>query len=425
MIIGKITRKIEFPLYIIFILQLFFSKEICFLISSLYLFLQIITHKKLYLPKLGGLLIFVIFIIYGSILGIISCSIREIFRDYIYILPSFIWLFIGFYKCRKDEKSYDKLINTLIIYGITVSIKCIFDLVCNFTMNFDDLRKIFNVCISDVSMIAGVVLYCKIAMKKIFFGKNFDWILLGGMLIQILLSFGRISILEFFIIVFGAFVFKILIQGKNKKAIKGFIKVFCITIIVIMIIFTIIPEDVTYRFMLKLAKSFEEINTTVAISSVKDAMNNWRSYEMQQAFNQWNEGGIGYKILGNGIGSGVHIEYVPYTWTDIAANNQIPILHNGFYTILFKGGIVGLFSLLMIFFSTIVIGYKLLKYTVLKDMGAIMISISISCIACTYVVRGIVEKGGFLAWGIFVGSFLGVISLKNKKKEILDEKSLK
>ena len=146
---------------------------------------------------------------------------------------------------------------------------------------------------------------------------------------------------------------------------------------------------------------------------------------MQQAFNQWNEGGIGYKILGNGIGSGVQIEYVPYTWTDIAANNQIPILHNGFYTILFKGGIVGLFSLLMIFFSTIVIGYKLLKYTVLKDMGAIMISISISCIACTYVVRGIVEKGGFLAWGIFVGSFLGVISLKNKKKEILDEKSLK
>lgn len=169
--IRIVIRNIEVSLYLLFILQLFFGKEISFVISSIYLFWHIIIkRRKIYFPPIKGGGIFLMFIVYGSILGLISYSIRDVFRDYIYLLPSFIWLFIGFYHCRMGEKSFNRLINTLIIYGATVSVKCIFDLACNFTINFDELRFIFNVCIYDVAMIAAIMLYCKMAMKKIFFG---------------------------------------------------------------------------------------------------------------------------------------------------------------------------------------------------------------------------------------------------------------
>lgn len=241
------------------------------------------------------------------------------------------------------------------------------------------------------------------------------------MIFQVVLSFGRISILEFFIIVFGAFAFRILAHDKNKMVLKGFIKVIFITVAATMIMLVIIPDSVIERFMVKVTNSFEEINTDIEILSVEDAMRNWRAYEMQEAISQWTESGVGYKIFGKGVGSGISLKYIPYTWTNIGDNNQIPILHNGFYTILVKGGLVGLLSILFIFFGAIGLGYRLLKSYNLKDVGALMISINIACMACTYVVRGLVEKGGFFAWGIISGSFLSFICIQKRNSIIIEE----
>ena len=80
-------------------------------------------------------------------------------------------------------------------------------------------------------------------------------------------------------------------------------------------------------------------------------MNNWRAYEMQAAIKQWISSNFFEKIIGSGLGRGIHIDYIPYSWSEMVENNQIPLLHNGYYTVLIKIGILGVLALLTIFLS--------------------------------------------------------------------------
>ena len=82
-------------------------------------------------------------------------------------------------------------------------------------------------------------------------------------------------------------------------------------------------------------------------------MNNWRAYEMQAAIKQWISSNFFEKIIGSGLGRGIHIDYIPYSWSEMVENNQIPLLHNGYYTVLIKIGILGVLALLTIFLSSL------------------------------------------------------------------------
>ena len=103
------------------------------------------------------------------------------------------------------------------------------------------------------------------------------------------------------------------------------------------------------------------------------------------------------------MGKGVEIQYVPYSWTGIVDENEIPLLHNGFYTILIKGGIIGLISLLWLFIGNAKKGMQAFKYRNNKVYPNILVAISVAAIANTYVVRGPVQQGTFLVWSLLIG----------------------
>ena len=42
-------------------------------------------------------------------------------------------------------------------------------------------------------------------------------------------------------------------------------------------------------------------------------MENWRGYEIEQAKKQWENNNVLFEIIGEGLGKGVEIAYVPYT----------------------------------------------------------------------------------------------------------------
>ena len=165
----------------------------------------------------------------------------------------------------------------------------------------------------------------------------------------------------------------------------------------------VMPDGLTDMFMEKIAKTSVEVDTTQAIDSVKDAMNSWRAYEIQAVRKQWEESGFLVKILGAGIGTGIHIDYVPYTWREMVVNNEIPLLHNGFLTLLPKGGVVAVVALGLMFVGNAMKGYKFLKEGTHAKWGIVLMAISIAGIATTYVARGPVQQGAFLAWGLMLG----------------------
>lgn len=153
----------------------------------------------------------------------------------------------------------------------------------------------------------------------------------------------------------------------------------------------------------KVLNSFDEVDSSQKITSVGSAMNNWRAYEIQSAKEQWKGEWVISQLFGEGMGKGVEIQYVPYSWAGVVDGNEIPLLHNGFYTMLIKGGIIGVAALLWLFMGNAKKGLYMVKHRADKVYSNILVAISVAAVANTYVVRGPIQQGAFLTWALLIG----------------------
>lgn len=164
---------------------------------------------------------------------------------------------------------------------------------------------------------------------------------------------------------------------------------------------TYLPKEIVGDFIDKIMMTLTEINTDTQITSTLDAMHNWRASEMQSATKMWKESGLFEQMFGHGMGKGIILEYIPFTWVEMVDNGTVPLLHNGFYTILIKCGALGVLSLVLIFLLNAWYGIKNLKNNTYNAI--LLLAISIAAIANTYVWRGPVAQSPFLGWAILLG----------------------
>src|SRR5699024_3872077 len=115
------------------------------------------------------------------------------------------------------------------------------------------------------------------------------------------------------------------------------------------------------------------------------------------------------------MGSGIYLEYVPYTWKAMVEDNKIPLLHNGYYTILIKGGVIGIGALIWLMLGNVFLGFKLLKKRQdIKGELIIMIALEIIYLVLTAVVRGAVTQNINIVWTLLIGWISADISRKQK-----------
>lgn len=382
------------------------NKEIFFVISFLYFLLHITKNFKLYIPKIPGLKLYIVFILYGTVLGIYMYSVRDVFRDLYYVLPSLLWMFIGYHLSQTNESSDKSLYKTLYIYGAIVSVNSIVRFILLGELNFDAFRSIFGSQIYDIGFIF-VLLFLEVFInEEIVFGKYIDKFLLVFMAFQIGLSFGRVAVLQPIIGLAIIFYFKIRCKENSPRTLRKLTKFLGVMGVVLVLMLTVLPEGIIGEFSDKVNMSLNEIDSSQSFSSVYDASNNWRAYEMQIASQQWSELGILGKIFGNGLGKGVYAEYVPMSWGNILLNNELPLLHNGFYTLLCKGGLFAVLSMALIFIGSAFKGYKVVMSSDEAEVtksGIILCATSLAGIATTWVTRGPIQQGTFFGWAILIG----------------------
>lgn len=378
--------------------------EIFLVVSMIYYASMIFKRRgKVCIPRIPGLGLYMLFVVYGTIIGVIMCQFTNVLKDLYYILSTLIWVFIGYNWGTKKGNDGKELLPTLCLFGGIVSLVCIIRFVSELSFDFDSMRTIFVSGVYEVGFILPIMLVEVLVFRRIVFSKFLDILFLIAMSIQVVLSFGRIAWLEP-ILVLCVMLLGIARneKGYNKIAVRIILVFGCILVLGVCV-FYMIPDSITDVFVEKIVKTSTEVDATQTIDSVKDAMNSWRAYEMQAVQKQWKESGLFAQFLGTGIGTGIHIDFVPYTWTEMVVNNEIPLLHNGFLTLLPKGGIVAVVALSWLFVGNIIKGYKFFKDTEYAKWGRILVAISIAGIATTYVARGPVQQGAFLAWGLMLG----------------------
>lgn len=395
------NEKICKNMLLIMIMGTFLSPIQFFILSICYYFYLVIKLKgKFVFPSIPGLKLYVSVIAYSTFVGFHLYTTRNVIRDLYYILPTVLWIFIG--ASESVENPEKNIIKTIFLYGTFIMLKNFVIFISKGALDFNNLRSVFGLNVYDLGFILPISAICIFLHQEVYVGKKIDRMIVALMTINVVLSLGRIAILQPMII-FTVLLFMESRDAKNQTQIKKIVKLFFSITVALVVAFYIMPNSIKSPLMDKIMNSLDEVDSSQKITSVGSAMNNWRAYEIQSAKEQWKGEWVLSQLFGEGMGKGVEIQYVPYTWTSVVDGNEIPLLHNGFYTMLIKGGIIGLATLLWLFMGNIKKGLCMSKHRADKLYFNILVAVSIAAVANTYVVRGPIQQGVFLIWALLIG----------------------
>lgn len=416
----KNFKEIMWTLVLIYTLRIAekVSEEVLFFVYILLIILLIGFAKKIIIPQLPGVLLYAIVIFYTTIVGFTLYNARNVERDFFYVVPTVIVIVLGYYaNCAFDKRK--SIVKTLAICAVINFIYVMILLARDISVltDFQETRKVFNIGAFEVGIISIVLLSVILDKEKTIFGKKIDVAIFAMTMVQIVMSLSRSVWVEFGVGLIALTILKIAFN-KNRKGL--FVKIIGVTaaaVIGVMVLFTYAPEEVTEIYTNKIENTAEEMSTETEINSTSEAMSNWRSYENKSAISQWKKSNAIIQVFGEGLGRGVYLKYVPDTWTDLDSDRTIPILHNAYYTILPKGGIVGVIALLWFVFAGAYVGIKALR----EGKGdptelIILVSMSLIMIIEAYAVRGPVNHSTCLVWGLLSG-WIYARMFRNKKGE--------
>lgn len=398
---AKGNQKICKKTLLIMMAGTFLSPTQFFILSICYYFLRVIKLKgKIVFPRVPGLKLYVCVIAYTTLVGFCLYTTRNVIRDLYYILPTVLWIFIGASESAQDPGMDIK--KTIFLYGTFITLKNFAIFIGKGSLDFNNLRSVFGLNVYDLGFILSISAICVFLHQEVYVEKKIDRMIVALMTLNVVLSLGRIAILQP-IIIFTVLLFMEGREAEDQAKINKVVKLFFSIMVALVVLFYIMPSSIKSPLMDKVLNSFDEVDSSQKITSVGSAMNNWRAYEIQSAKEQWKGEWVISQLFGEGMGKGVEIQYVPYSWVGVVDGNEIPLLHNGFYTMLIKGGIIGLVALLWLFVGNVKKGLYMSKHRADKVYSNILVAISVAAVANTYVVRGPIQQGTFLIWALLIG----------------------
>lgn len=411
---DKKEKKYFLPIIIFLIIQNYISSELFFIIGSIYLLFYIgfKNKAKVYLP-FKEYIILIIFLIWGVCLGLISMIIKEniefidFIRDVFYFINPLIYIYIGSLYA-KERINIHRIFNSFIISGAILSLIAIIETINNMAI----LSSFFTVQ-SWRNMTGDGVMVAAIALAIIFAGSIpseyklsrktiiFTTLIMG---VEFCITLSRTNILIFLI--------TYLVFALEEKNYKKFIKNIFVIIIIIafgfILMYKVIPDNVSRMFFDKMLNSIDEINSNHQWTTPAEIEANWRGYETYSAGVEWKNSGVINQIIGNGLGKRIYVGTYAYDLlkqTDSNGNkmDSIAVLHNGYATMLIKLGILGVILYIVFYLLLIKKARITLKLDSGNIYGKILLTVGLILIIQTYFLNGLYKDYCFYPIIILLG----------------------
>ncbi len=410
--VFKITdkwKKLLFTVIMLYIaLRAGVQDEMVLIGAVFILILLIINYKYVVFPKIIGFKIYGISLAIMLIYGLISAEVDNYIKGMFHVLSVVVVVILGYYLCvmTGDKKS---LFLTMEICGIGMSIATFIRGLMNIGElgDIEGLRLYFGSQVYELSVIFVVLLFLCVYRKKIIATRFIDLFAIVLLGLNIIISLGRAQI---FAILFVLILMNILnfIFEKNKiRVLRRFSIVLIALAILIGSVAYFMPYDIKETFFQKTENSSMELNSNASFKHEKDIYNNWRGYEIKNAQKQWRKYNTFEMVFGGGVQKQIKISNLPSHFTRGAGytfqNNKSPILHNGYYTLLVKGGVLAIVGVLIWLLAPLFMIFWKKKDEESKDILLLMISLNAMYIIYTYVVRGVVDQIMHLSYGLTIG----------------------
>jgi len=262
---------------------------------------------------------------------------RSVIRDFYYVSQFFVYILFGYFAMSVlGEKNFFFAV-VLAAFGIS-SVNYIRLFLGLNTITFVRLRLIFLKG-AEVSLFASFILTKKIFEEK---KKLVPALIFLFIFTDFVLSFTRA-----YLLLLVPFLFVYLVHSLSpKKCIAIFSAIF---LIILGLIFASIFLKITFitTFLEKILSSFSEISPFHDWGSQLERTQNWRGYEIYASFSAFSSFDFWGILFGKGFGFAVPISPQPL---DGKIFFSLPLLHNGYCSLLVKNGLFGVFGFLLSLF---------------------------------------------------------------------------
>lgn len=421
----NIHNEIVWPIMIFLLLKYFgVSGPIMFLISVAWLiYISVRDNRvRITIPRIHGFSLYCTFIVIAIVIGLMMNDTRDVAKDIFYSFPTIVMIMIGYLYNKYDNgKSVTK---TLYLTGTIITLISFVNLAMNFSTmsNMGLLRTIMGQQVYETTFIFAIMLSEKIIGKKVIFSNITDWLMIFLMLLKSIISLGRTELIVTIIIVVVVLLLNIYFSEFKFNSILTLTVVATVMLVVGLTVYTSLPENIRNQFMDKLVYSLEEVDSDVQYDSTIEAMQHWRAYEVSCAIKQWEESNFFTELFGAGFGEYIKIEYIPHNFNDqMVKNNSIALLHNTYYTLLVKGGVLGVIAIIWLYLSNAVVVFKRRYKKYAYEISAMCV-ITIGMMIFTYATRGIFSQSVEFVWPFMIGWLNGKIRDDVSEQVIKQEK---
>lgn len=396
----KVKNKQTIFISLLLIMSEIINRQLFLFIVVFYLIVSIFKEgilKKAIKINLYLISIFMIGFSVGMIqLAINSYNLRDFVRDISMFFTPIIYITYGIYVRHNKNIDIDNIYAAIIKASIIIEVRHLFLIFFNIQtiLSGGSIRGIGG----GGSYITTIAIIILLFYKNNTFSNSLNkkinkYVLISFLLILFVCYLSRTHIV---ILLIGVLI-NIFVTKKIKyNQIIGLIVFIAISA---PIVINIIPKDTLNEFINKTFNSFNEISSDLEYWTQKSINDNWRGYEVYRTKELFKEANPSEVLFGFGFGKRVDLNISIYLGKELFTS--IPILHNGYYYILLKTGIIGLIIYIIFFIKMALKNYKQI-YSDNFDSKLLCI-ISLSILFSTLVVSGIYNKGSIFVFCLIIG----------------------
>lgn len=390
----------------ILILQYFISSTLIFVISAIFLGYKLIKNRfqsiRLYVPCVLILLL----VSCASIMGIQNLfeggsGTRDFIRDLFYYLSPVLFILLGQTMVKRRNDHLVGLLGTICISGTILSIYFLINALLNISSFLNGSVQSWRSTVGNGYIESALaIVFSVYLLKKHLFSKPLAIIIVVFNSLEMLLTLSRSNII---VLILFAFIFSLKKIKLNFFLSRGL--QYLVIIGLGLLVLSMFPADgIIGQFFSKIMNSTNEISLRSDWASYDSVVNNWRGYETFCAVQQWNEYSLISQLIGKGFGERIYVgEVGSLVYLSISGESSayIPVLHNGYSTLLIKNGIFGIIIYILF---VLWLAYRGFLYANTKPVESkILLSSSITILILTFFICGLFKDNNLLVLMVLIG----------------------
>lgn len=391
---------------LILLLQYFLPSTFIFIIGIIYFAFTLLKNK---FPRIRLTISFALLLFlagFASLIGLTNLFgggtvTRDYVRDLFYYLSPLLFLMVGQVISIRYNNNLENVLESVCFAGTLLSVYFIFNALLHIPVLLNGSVQSWRSTIGNGYLESAVAIVFSVYLfKNGFFSKKKCIIFVSLNIIEILLTLSRSNII---VLMIFAFVFSL----KRIRVDLVFTKIFKYGMLILIFLFvlSLFPaEGIFGQFFVKIMNSTNEISVRTNWGNYDSIVNNWRGYETYCAIEQWGNYDFVSQLFGKGFGERIYVGDVGvlvYKSLSGESAEYIPVLHNGYSTLLIKNGILGLaIYVLFVFF----LFYKGVSISKKKKLEAkVLIAASITVFVLTFIICGLFKDNNLMVLMVITG----------------------